>query len=238
MSAKYKRVLLKLSGEQLAGNHEFGIDPEVAKYLAHELALVQKAGVQVAIIVGGGNMVRGEKLAGESGIKRVTADQMGMLSGLMNAMALTDLFEAEGLPTRCLSNVFVEQLAESYSFRLAEKHLQNNRILLVAGGTGRPYSTHDTAAVLTGLELQCDVVLKATKVDGVYDKDPMKHDDAKRHEHLPLQSAVESRDIQIMDQAALGLAMEHGMHIIVFDALKPGNLLAVVQGKKVGTLIA
>jgi uridylate kinase len=238
MSAKYKRVLLKLSGEQLAGNHEFGIDPEVAKYLAHELALVQKAGVQVAIIVGGGNMVRGEKLAGESGIKRVTADQMGMLSGLMNAMALTDLFEAEGLPTRCLSNVFVEQLAESYSFRLAEKHLQNNRILLVAGGTGRPYSTHDTAAVLTGLELQCDVVLKATKVDGVYDKDPMKHDDAKRHEHLPLQSAVESRDIQIMDQAALGLAMEHGMHIIVFDALKPGNLLAVVEGKKIGTLIA
>ena len=238
MSVKYSRVLLKLSGEQLAGDHEFGIDPEVAKYLARELTSVQKAGVQVAIIVGGGNMVRGEKLAGESGIKRVTADQMGMLSGLMNAMALTDLFEAEGLPTRCLSNVFVEQLAESYSFRLAEKHLQNNRILLVAGGTGRPYSTHDTAAVLTGLELQCEIVLKATKVDGVYDKDPMKHNDAKRHEHLPLQSAAESQDIQIMDRAALGLAVEHDMHIIVFDAMKPGNLLKVVQGEQVGTLIA
>lgn len=238
MSARYKRVLLKLSGEQLAGKHEYGIDPEVAKYLANEIKKIQDIDVQLVVIVGGGNMVRGEKLAGESGIKRVTADQMGMLSGLMNAMALTDLFEAEGLSTRCLSNVFVEQLAESYSFRLAEKHLQNNRILLVAGGTGRPYSTHDTAAVLTGLELQCDIVLKATKVDGVFDKDPMKHNDAKRHEHLPLQSAVESQDIQIMDRAALGLAVEHDMHIIVFDAMKPGNLLRVVQGEKVGTIIA
>lgn len=238
MSARYKRVLLKLSGEQLAGKHEYGIDPEVAKYLANEIKKIQDIDVQLVVIVGGGNMVRGEKLAGESGIKRVTADQMGMLSGLMNAMALTDLFEAEGLNTRCLSNIFAEQVAESFTFRLAEKHLQNNRVLLVAGGTGRPYSTHDTAAILTGLELQCDVVLKATKVDGVFDKDPMKHNDAKRHEHLPLQSAVESQDIQIMDRAALGLAVEHDMHIIVFDAMKPGNLLRVVQGEKVGTIIA
>lgn len=238
MSARYKRVLLKLSGEQLAGKHEYGIDPEVAKYLANEIKKIQDIDVQLVVIVGGGNMVRGEKLAGESGIKRVTADQMGMLSGLMNAMALTDLFEAEGLTTRCLSNIFAEQVAESFSFRLAEKHLQNNRVLLVAGGTGRPYSTHDTAAILTGLELKCDVVLKATKVDGVYDKDPMKHDDAKLHSHMPFQGAVENRDVKVMDQAALGLAMEHNMPTIVFNAFFEDNLLKVVQGESIGTTIS
>ncbi len=238
MSAKYKRVLLKLSGEQLAGKHEYGIDPEVAKYLANEIRKIQDIGVQLVVIVGGGNMVRGEKLAGESGIKRVTADQMGMLSGLMNAMALTDLFEAEGLNTRGLSNIFAEQVAESFTFRLAEKHLQNNRVLLVAGGTGRPYSTHDTAAVLAGLELGCDVVLKATKVDGVYDKDPAVHGDAKKHEHIRLQHAVENPDIKVMDQAALGLALEHGMNLIVFDASKEDNLLRVIQGENIGTTVA
>lgn len=238
MSAKYKRVLLKLSGEQLAGKHEYGIDPEVAKYLADEIRKIQDIGVQLVVIVGGGNMVRGEKLAGESGIKRVTADQMGMLSGLMNAMALTDLFEAEGLNTRCLSNIFAEQVAESFTFRLAEKHLQNNRVLLVAGGTGRPYSTHDTAAILTGLELQCDIVLKATKVEGVFDKDPMKHDDAKLHTHMAFQTAVENSDVKVMDKAALGLAMEHGMPTIVFNAFKEDNLLKVVNGEQVGTTIS
>lgn len=238
MSAKYQRILLKLSGEQLAGDHEFGIDPEVAKYLAAELAKVQHLGVQVAIIVGGGNMVRGAKVAGQIGIKRVTADQMGMLSGLMNAMALTDIFEDEGLNTRCLSHVFVEQLAESYSYRLAEKHLQNGRILLIAGGTGRPYSTHDTAAVLAGLELQCDLVLKATKVEGVFDKDPAKHEDAKLHKHLSIREAVENSDIKVMDQAALGLALEHGMKMVVFDASKEDNLLRIVQGESIGTTVS
>lgn len=238
MSVKYKRILLKLSGEQLAGKHEFGIDPDVAKYLAHELRQVQQAGIRVVIIVGGGNTVRGAKLAGESGIKRVTADQMGMLSGLMNAMALTDIFEKEGLPTRCLSNVYVEQLAESYSFRLAEKHLQNNRILLVAGGTGRPYSTHDTAAVLTGLELQCQAVLKTTKVDGVYDKDPALHSDAKKLNYLTLQQAVEDSNIKVMDKAAVGLAMDHNIPIIIFNAFTPGNILKVAQGETVGTTIS
>lgn len=238
MKVKYKRVLLKLSGEQLAGNQEFGIDPEVARYLAGQLKLVHDEGIQVVIIVGGGNMVRGASLAGKSQIKRVTADQMGMLSGLMNAMALTDIFEAEGLPTRCLSNVFVEQLAESFSFRLAEKHLQNNRVLLVAGGTGRPYSTHDSAAVLTGLELDCEVVLKASKVDGVYDKDPAKFKDAKRLKSVSFQQAVEDRNIMVMDKAAMGMAMENRKTIIVFDAMKDGNILRVAQGEDVGTTIS
>ncbi len=238
MSTKYKRILLKLSGEQLAGNHEYGIDPEVAKYLAEEISKVQRQGVQVVVIVGGGNMVRGEELSKDSSIKRVTADQMGMLSGLMNAMALTDIFEAHGVPTRCLSNIFVEQLAESYSYRLAEKHLENDRVLLVAGGTGRPYSTHDTAAVLTGLELDCDIVIKATKVEGVYDKDPAKHSDAKLHDNLTLQHAVENREIKVMDQAALGMAVEHGITIAVFDASKEDNLLKLVNGEKIGTIIS
>ncbi len=236
--SKYKRVLLKLSGEQLAGKHGFGIDPEVARYFANELKLVRKEGVEVVIIVGGGNMVRGAKLAGKSQIKRVTADQMGMLSGLMNAMALTDIFEAEGLPTRCLSNVFVEQLAESFSFRLAEKHLQNGRILLVAGGTGRPYSTHDTAAVLTALELDCDIVMKTSKVDGVYDKDPEKYPEAKKIEAMSFQRAVEDGSIMIMDKAALGLAMEHKMPILVLDGMTPGNMIKAVTSDKVGTAIS
>lgn len=236
MSTKYKRVLLKLSGEQLSGKHEFGIDPEVARYLASELKEISKAGTQVVVIVGGGNMVRGAEIAG-NGIKRVTADQMGMLSGLMNAMALTDIFEAEDLATRCLSNIFVEQLAESFSFRLAEKHLSNGRILLVAGGTGRPYSTHDTAAVLTGLELDCDIVIKASKVDGVYDKDPAKYSKAKKIEKLTFQQAVENSDIMVMDKAALGLALEHKMPIVVLDAMRPGNISLAVSGESVGTMI-
>ncbi len=235
--SSYKRVLLKLSGEQLAGKHEFGIDPDVAKYFAKELQATRDSGVEIVIIVGGGNMVRGASLAAKSHIKRVTADQMGMLSGLMNAMALTDIFEAEGLATRCLSNVFVEQLVESFSFRLAEKHLQSDRVLLVAGGTGRPYSTHDTAAVLTGLELSCDVVVKASKVDGVYDKDPVKFDDAKKIEHMTFQQAVEDKNIMVMDKAAMGLALEHNMPLVVFDAMIPGSILKIAQGQKIGTSI-
>src|SRR5688572_27025159 len=142
----YKRVLLKISGEQLSGQHEIGIDPEVGHYLARECQKVIQAGVQLVLVVGGGNMVRGAEVAGQ-GIKRVTADQMGMLSGLMNAMALTDIFESEGVKTRCMSNIFATQVAESYSFRLAEKHLERGRVVIIAGGLGRPYFTHDTAAV-------------------------------------------------------------------------------------------
>jgi len=161
-----KRLLLKFSGEQLAGQHGFGIDPEVVHYVAKECAKVVEAGCQLVIVAGGGNMVRGAKVAGH-GIKRVTADQMGMLSGLINAMGMTDIFESEGVPTRCMSNVYAEQLAESYSFRLAEKHLERGRVVVIAGGMARPYFTHDTAAVSFALELSCDAALKASKVDGV-----------------------------------------------------------------------
>lgn len=232
----YKRVLLKVSGEQLAGKHDFGIDATVGHFLANECKKVVEAGAQLILVVGGGNMVRGAQLAG-NGIKRVTADQMGMLSGLINAMALTDIFEDQGLPTRCMSNIFATQVAESYSYRLAEKHLERDRVVIIAGGLGRPYFTHDTAAVSLALELDCDVVIKATKVDGVYDRDPAKFPDAKRFEKIDVQSALESEAIKVMDKAALGLAIEQNMKLIVLNPETPDNLERAVRGEDIGTTV-
>jgi uridylate kinase len=234
----YKRVLLKISGEQLGGDEPTGIDLSIAHYIADECEKVVQAGCQLVLIVGGGNMVRGAVLgAGESGIKRVTADQMGMLSGLMNGMALTDIFESKGLKTRCMSNIYATQLVESYSFRLAEKHLEGGRIVIIAGGLGRPFFTHDTAAVNIGLELSCQLVMKGTKVDGIYDKDPAKFDDAKKIDHLTYQEAVANQNIKVMDKAAFGLAMEQDIPVLVFDALKPDNIMKAVNGENVGTLV-
>lgn len=232
----YKRVLLKLSGEQLAGKYEFGVDPEIASFLAQEVKKVVDQGTQVVMIVGGGNMVRGAEIAGQ-GIRRVTADQMGMLSGLINSMAMTDIFEANDVKTRCLSNIFATQVAESYSYRLAEKHLQKKRVVIVAGGTARPYVTHDTAAVSFALELDCDLVMKATKFDGVYDKDPAKFEDAVKLDQVTFQEAVEDNAIKVMDKAALGLAMEQHQTLVVFDIMKPDNFLKIVNGETVGTMI-
>jgi uridylate kinase len=236
-TSKYKRVLLKLSGEQLAGKYEFGVDPEIAAFLAAEVKKVVESGCQVVMIVGGGNMVRGAELAGQ-GIRRVTADQMGMLSGLINSMAMTDIFEANGVKTRCLSNIFATQVAESYSYRLAEKHLQKGRVVIVAGGTARPYVTHDTAAVSFALELDCELVLKASKVDGVYDKDPAKFPDAVKLDKVSFQEAVEDNSIKVMDKAAMGLAMEQNKPIVVFDAMKPDNFAKIVAGQPEGTTIS
>ncbi|MGZ6004869.1 MAG: UMP kinase [Candidatus Saccharimonadales bacterium] len=232
----YKRVLLKLSGEQLAGKFDGGFDPELAKWLAIEIKKASADGAQVVIMVGGGNYLRGAQIAGH-GIQRVTADHMGMLATMMNALALTDIFEASGVKTRCLSNIFAEQVAEPFVHRLANKHLEKGRVVIVAGGIGRPYLTTDTAAVALALELDCDAVLKATKVDGVYDQDPAKHPNAKKLEKLTYQQAVADGAIKIMDKAAMGLAMEHAMPIVIFDAMQPGNISDVVQSKSVGTLI-
>lgn len=232
-----KRILLKVSGEQLAGKHDSGIDPAVVAWIAQEAKKVVQAGCQLVIIAGGGNMVRGAEIAG-NGIKRVTADQMGMLSGLINAMAMTDIFESNGVPTRCLSNIYAEQVAENFSFRLAEKHLQNGRVLIVAGGIGRPYSTHDSAAVLVGLEMGCEVVLKATKVDGVYDKDPKTNADARKFDAVTYQEALENPDIKVMDKSAMGLAAEQHMKVIVYNLEEPDALMRIVRGESVGTLIS
>jgi uridylate kinase len=236
MAVKYKRILLKLSGEQLAGKHDVGIDTDLASWLAHEVKKVTAAGCQIVIMVGGGNFVRGAQIAGH-GIQRVTADHMGMLGTLINALALTDIFEANGVKTRCLSNIFAGQVAEPFVHRLANKHLEKDRVVIVAGGTGRPYVTTDTGAIVLALELDCQVVLKATKVDGIYDKDPSQHADAKRHEHIPYHDAVQNDDIKVMDKAAMGLAMEHKMPVIVFKAMEPGNILKVVNGESIGTTI-
>ncbi|HSX04905.1 MAG TPA: UMP kinase [Candidatus Saccharimonadales bacterium] len=233
----YKRVLLKISGEQLAGKYDFGVDPEIAAYLAEEIKPVVENGCQLVLVVGGGNMVRGAEIAGH-GLRRVTADQMGMLSGLINSMALTDIFEAHGVSTRCLSNIFAEQIAENYSFRRADKHLQKNRVVIVAGGMARPYVTHDTAAVSFALELDCEVVLKATKVDGVYDKDPAKFDDAVLIPHMSFDEAVANQAVAVMDKAALGLALEQKKPLIVFNPQATGNIARVIAGEAIGTKIS
>ncbi len=236
MAKKYNRILLKLSGEQLAGKFESGIDPAQAAWLAEEVKKVADNGTQVVIMVGGGNFLRGAQIAGH-GIKRVTADHMGMLGTMMNALALTDIFEAQNIPTRCLSTIFANQVAEPFVHRLAEKHLDKGRVVIVGGGSGRPYVTTDTAALILALELGCDVVLKTTKVDGVYNKDPHKHDDAVKFEELTYQQAVEDGAIQVMDKAALGLAMEQNMPLIIFNADKEGEIARAANGEKVGTTV-
>lgn len=232
----YKRILLKLSGEQLSGKYDGGIDAELCIWLADQIKAVEAAGVQVVIMVGGGNYARGAQLAGH-GIKRVTADQIGMLATMMNALALTDIFEHEGVRTRCLTNIYAEQVAEPFIHRLAEKHLEKNRVVIVGGGIGRPYLTTDTAAVSLALELGCGVVLKATKVDGVYDKDPAHDADAQKVDNMSYRQALGDEAIKVMDKAAMGLAMEHQLPIVVFDAMQDGSILKVAQGESVGTII-
>lgn len=231
----YKRVLLKLSGEQLAGEYEHGIDPKMAMYWAEEIKKIPE-GTQLVIMVGGGNFMRGASIAGH-GIQRVTADHMGMLGTMMNALALTDIFESNNIKTRSLSQIFANQVAEPFVHRLANKHLENGRVVIVGGGSGRPYVTTDTAAIILALELGCQVVIKATKVDGVYDRDPSNNKDAKRLPKLTYQQAVEDGAIRVMDKAALGLAMEQQMPTIVYDSSISGALAGVIAGKSIGSLI-
>lgn len=236
MTPQYKKVLLKLSGEQLAGKYDSGIDPEIAGWLAEEAKQTAASGVQLVIMVGGGNFVRGAQIAGH-GIKRVTADHMGMLATMINALALTDIFEERGVPTRCLSNIFATQVAEPFVHRLANKHLDKGRVVIVAGGIGRPYLTTDTAAVSLALELDCEVVMKATKVDGVYDKDPQKHSDAQRLSSVTFERALSDNKIKVMDKAAIGLAMEYDMPVIIFDPTPKNAILRVLSEEPLGTLI-
>jgi uridylate kinase len=232
----YKRILLKLSGEQLSGQFDGGFDPELGEWLAQEIEKTAK-NTQVVIMVGGGNYIRGAQIAGH-GVQRVTADHMGMLGTMMNALALTDIFEANGVRTRCLTNIYAEQVAEPFVHRLANKHLEKGRVVIVGGGIGRPYFTTDTAAVALALELGCDAVLKATKVDGVYDKDPTNNHDAKKIVKLTYQQAVEDGAIQVMDKAAMGLAMDHKMPIVIFDAMQPGTIAKAALGQTDGTVIS
>lgn len=236
MKLSYKRLLLKLSGEQLAGSFDGGIDPSIVTWIAKEVKQAQEIGVEVAIMVGGGNFVRGAQIAGY-GISRVNADYMGMLGTFINGLALADIFNANGVDTRLLTNIRADQVADQFTNRRAKHHLEKGRVIVVAGGIGRPYLTTDTAAVSLALELNCDVVCKATKVDGVYDRDPAKYPDAKRLEKISFQEAVSNPEINVMDKAAMGLAMEHSKPIVVFDLLKESNIRRVVQVDSVGTII-
>lgn len=233
----YKRVLLKLSGEQLAGKYDGGFDAGLATRLAREIASVVKNSTQVVVMVGGGNYARGAQLAGH-GIGRVTADNIGMLATMMNALALADVFNDAGVAARALTNIKADQVADQFTHRRAVSDLNKGRVVIVAGGIGRPYLTTDTAAVSLALELDCDAVLKATKVDGVYDKDPEQFPGATKVKQMSFDEAVSNGAVRVMDKAALGLAMEHHLSIIVFDALVEANITRAAAGDPVGTKIS
>lgn len=231
----HKRILLKLSGEQLAGNLDHGIDPEFVGWLAKEIKKAAKTGTQIAIVVGGGNWLRGAAYA-EHGIERATADYMGMLATITNGLALMDMLESQGVPVRLQSNLRLDQVAEPFIRRRAIRHMEKGRVVIIAGGTGKPYITTDTAAVSAALELGCDAVLKATKVDGIYDKDPVKFKDATKQDTMTHQSALASPSIQVMDRAALGMAADSDMPIIIFK-LAEDTISQVVKGEPVGTSV-
>lgn len=232
----FKRVLIKLSGEALAGSFQFGLDPATLSYIAKEIAAVQKAGVEVGVVVGGGNFVRGETFSSEGAIERTVADQMGMLGTLMNALALQSAVETQGVQTRVQSAVNVAQVAEMFIRRRAMRHMEKGRVVVFAAGTGNPYFTTDTASVLRALEIDADLLIKATKVDGVYDKDPKKHADAVKYESVAYSTAIEQR-LGVMDQTAFTMCREHRLPLIVLDFNKPGSLLRAVLGEDEGTLV-
>lgn len=232
----FRRALLKLSGEALAGKLGFGLDPDVLKYIATEIAAVHALGVEVAIVVGGGNFIRGETFSAGGGIERTVADQMGMLGTLMNALALQGAIEALDIPTRVQSAVNVSQVAEPFIRRKAMRHLEKKRVVVFAAGTGNPYFTTDTAAVLRALEVEADVLIKATKVDGVYDKDPKKHNDAVRYKTVSFTEAIEKR-LGVMDQTAFTMCREHSLPLVVLDFNQTGSLARAVSGADEGTLV-
>lgn len=232
----FKRVLIKLSGEALAGSFDSGLDPKILKYIAQEIAAVRNSGVAVAIVVGGGNFVRGETFSVEGAIDRTVADQMGMLGTLMNALALQSALENQDVETRVQSAVNVAQVAEPFIRRRAVRHLEKGRAVVFAAGTGNPYFTTDTAAVLRGLEIGADVLIKATKVDGIYDKDPKKNPDAIRYDNLTYTEAIDQR-LGVMDQTAFTMCREHRLPIIVLDFNQPGSLVDAATGGPAGTLV-
>jgi uridylate kinase len=231
----YGRILLKLSGEILAGDKGFGVDPAKANLLAQEIKSVADLGLEIGVVIGAGNIIRGE-MAAEGGMERVPADYLGMLATIINAITLQDALEKVGCETRTLSAITISQLAEPYIRRRALRHLEKGRIVIIAGGTGNPYFSTDTAAALRATELGADIVLKGTKVDGVYDKDPVKHDDAKKYDILSFQKVIED-GLRVMDLTAVTLCKENNLPIIVFAINNAGSLLTVVQGNSIGTLI-
>ena len=233
--AKQKRVLLKLSGEAFLGSRQYGIDPKILNGIAKQIKRVSESKVDLAIVIGGGNIFRGYA-ASTNGMDRATADYMGMLATVMNALALQDALEKIGLETRVQSALDTPQVAEQYIRRRAIRHLEKGRIVIFAAGTGNPYFSTDTAATLRALEMNCDTLAKATKVSGVYDKDPKKHKNAKRYKTISYKEVV-SKNLKIMDMPAITLAMENNLPIIVFNLLEKDSILNLVAGKNIGTKI-
>ena len=231
----YQRILLKLSGEALLGNEDYGIDPAIIGRIAKEVLEVRNTGVQIAIVIGGGNIFRGAGLA-QSGIDRVTGDHMGMLATLMNSLALQDALEKTGADARVMSAISVHAVSEDYIRRRATRHLEKGRVVIIAGGTGNPFFTTDTAAALRAIEVGADIVLKATKVDGVYSADPKIDKNAILHESLCYDEVIEGK-LKVMDTNAIVLCRDQKMPIRVFNVFGSGNLIKIVRGEAVGTII-
>lgn len=229
--------MLKVGGESLMGDRQYGIDPQAAMRVAEQIKAVYAENVEIAIVMGGGNIFRG--LAGsKNGIDRATADYMGMLATVMNALALQDALEKVGVPTRVQTALQMPAVAESFVRRRAMRHMQKGRVVLLAAGTGVPYVTTDTGASLHALELHCDVLMKATKVDGIFDKDPMKYPEAKRFKTLSFNDAITMEGVEVMDTAALAMSKENNMPVMVFELFKGDNLLKAVRGEDVGTYVS
>ncbi len=232
---KYKRILLKLSGEALMGEQKSGIDPAVVNMVADQVKEIRDLGVEVALVIGGGNIFRGVSGA-TKGIDRVTGDHMGMLATMINALALQDALEKKGMFVRVMSGIEMPKIAENYIRRRAVRHLEKGRVIIFGAGTGNPYFSTDTAAALRANEISASVVMKATNVDGIYTADPKKDPTATKFEHIPFQEVLE-RGLKVMDAPAIALCMDNKLPILVFDMNKPGNLVAAVKGDVVGTLV-
>ena len=230
-----KRYLLKLSGEALIGKYDYGIDPDVVSEISSNIVEVSKTENQLAVVVGGGNIFRGAGLA-EAGLDRVTGDNIGMLATVINSLALQDAIEKLDTQCRVMSAVRINQISEDYIRRRAIRHLEKNRIVIFAAGTGNPFFTTDTAASLRAIEINADMVLKATKVDGVYDKDPLKHKDAKLYEELTYNEVL-NKELKVMDTTAVVLCKENNIPLRVFNMLKKGALMSIINGEKTGTVI-
>jgi uridylate kinase len=235
LKPKFRRILLKLSGEALGGADGQGISPEVVQDMARQIGEVRDLGVEIVIVVGGGNIFRGA-LGSERGIERATGDYMGMLATVINALALQDALEKAGIATRVQSAITMAQVAEPFIRRRAVRHLEKGRVVIFGGGTGNPFFSTDTAAALRANEINAEVILKATKVDGIYDRDPHKFANAKRFTQITYRSALQ-KQLKVMDSTAFSLCMDNRMPIIVFDLFKPHNIKRVVLGETVGTLV-
>jgi uridylate kinase len=234
-ATRYRRILLKISGEALAGPAGYGIDPNVLAGFAGELKDVHALGCELALVIGGGNIFRGVA-ASTRGLDRATGDYMGMLATIINALALQDALEKLGVPTRVLSAIEMQQVAEPYIRRRATRHLEKGRVVIFAAGTGNPFFTTDTAASLRAMEIGAEVIFKATRVEGVFDADPLKHPGAVRFEELTYIDVL-SRQLQVMDATAISLCMDNGLPILVFNMMQPGNIMKAVSGARIGTLV-